>query len=281
MTSHHETTIQIDEESSGECLPLPLPQYTIQIEHNITITKHIRNFASTHFFPYTTIPWAKLYTMYMGLFWGLVALLWHFNNSQGNMEHELTDPRDRYISNAFNTWSSMTYMIPVPFVSIPMKLPLISLAVSSFCLWSDSRSICAFIDVTSIHWVITSVMLQKTISPYRHITGHIINIAFIGFIGYFIGTSRYIPILQFYSEYMTYTVGAITAITMCMTFNTFGFRCNIIIGSLVCVVGFWSKFRDINHGDPWGTGVFHILTALGLAIVLLPTKPIKQSRGIT
>lgn len=272
-------SIEICEEPSNKTLP----HHTTHIDSKSTTqlaTEHIHTFAHNHVFPYTTISWIKLYTLYAGIFWGSVALLWHFNNSHGNMENEVTDPHDWYISSEFNTWSSMAYMLPVPFVSIPMKLPLISLAVSSFCLWSDSGSLCRFIDVTSIHWVIISVMIQKTTSPYRYNTGHVVNLVFVGFIGYFIEISQYVPIVQFYSTYMTYTIGLVTAINMCMTFNTFGFRRNIIVGSGICFLGFWCKFRDIDHGDPWGTGMFHILTAFGIAIVLLPTKPIKPSAEI-
>lgn len=260
-----------------------LAENTIHIEPK-TALQHTRrsmlNFTHQYIAPYTTIPWMKAYFVYTGMFWGLVALLWHFNNSHGNMKNELTTPQDWYISNALNAWSSIAYMLPVPFAPDPMKLPLTTLAVSSFCLWSDSGAMCRFIDVTSIHWVVLNLMVQKTTSPYRNITGHLTNLVFVAFIGYIIGVDQYELIVKFYAEYMNYTIGTVTAINMLMTLNTFGFRRNIVVGAGTCLLGFWCKFRDLNHGDSWGTGVFHILTALGVAIVLLPTKPTKRTVDI-
>ena len=274
MNSYHKTSRDISEEPSNDCLP----QHAVQNEPRSVmqlVRKRMSNFTHQYLAPYTTISWMKVYFVYTSLFWGSVALLWHFNNSHGNMEDELTDPLNWYISNALNAWSSIAYMLPVPFVPTPMKLPLTALAVSSFCLWSDSGVMCRFIDVTSIHWVILNLMVQKTTSPYRHITGHITNVVFAASIGYYIGVDLYEPIVDFYSEYMNYTIGSVTAINMFMTLNTFGFRRNIVIGSITCILGFWCKFRDLNHGDSWGTGVFHILSATGVSIVLLPTKQIK------
>ena len=287
MKSHNESSphqldeisIEINDHAQTEDLPL----YTSQVvpKNAMQLAKEsLYNFVHDNIFPYTTFAWLNTYIMYTGLFWGFVFLLWHFdNNLHENMDNGFTDPQDWYISSAFSAWSSMAYMTPVPFVPIEMKIPLISLAVSSFCLWSDPGDACRLIDITSIHWVIFSVMIQKTTSPYRHNTGHIVNIVFAIFFGYFIGKGLYTPMLEFYTKYMTYSVGVVTAINVCMTFNTFGFRRNIVIGVCACMLGFWSKFQDINHGHDWGTGLFHILTAIGVAIVLLPTKPIKHSDG--
>jgi len=236
---------------------------------------HVRNFINDTVVPYTTPWWLKCYMGYTGLFWGLVALLWHFNNSHGNMDTEITVPGEWYISNAFNTWTSIAYMIAVPYTHITMKLSLISLAVSSFCLWSDSGDICRFIDVTSIHWVIVSVMLQKTTSSRRYATNHIVNVVAVIFMIYYISSDTYHGILAFYGDHITFTVGAVTAYNILITFNSHGARPTLMTGCVVCLLGFWCKFRDILYGDAWGTGVFHLMTAIGLSVVLLPTKPLK------
>ena len=228
---------------------------------------HIRNFTLV---PYIEPPWLKCYIGYTGLFWGMVAFLWHFNNSNGNMA---TEPDEWYISNKFNAWTSIAYMMVVPFPHITMKIPLISLAVSSFCLWSDSGTIIRFIDVTSIHWVIVSVMLQKTHSSRRYVTNHMVNILTSVFMIYYISRDTYIDILTFYDDNLLFTVGLVTAFNILITFNSHGPRPNLVVGCVVCLLGFWCKFRDILYGDAWGTGVFHLLTAAGLSIVVVSTHP--------
>ena len=241
-------------------------------------TTYIQGLCHEWILPYVTQQWMKFYIGYIGLFWGLVVLLWHFDNSHGNMDTEITDPNDWYISNAFNAWTSIVYMIAVPFTHTTMKLPLVSLAVSSFCLWSDSGGICRFIDVTSIHWVIVSVMLQKTPSSRRYTTNHILNVVALVFMVYYVSCDTYRDILSFYGDHLTFTVGSVTAFNILITFNSHGPRPNLIVGCMTCLFGFWCKFRYLLHGDWWGTGVFHLLTAIGIAIVLLPTKQLNGNK---
>lgn len=251
-------------------------EFTVSCRPSIPTTS-IYKIYNEWLLPYVSLNWMKFYIWYIGLFWGLVALLWHFNNSHGNMDSEITEPENWYVSSAFNTWTSIAYMLPVPYTHITMKIPLISLAVSSFCLWSDSGGITRFIDVTSIHWVVVSVMLQKTISQRRYTMNHFVNVLVMAFIVYYIASDTYRSILSFYNDHIIFTVGAVTAFNILITFNSHGARPNLMVGCVACLLGFWCKFRDLLHGDWWGTGVFHLLTATSVAIVLLPTKQYNDS----
>ena len=245
---------------------LSIEPYMVVQRTDVIVTRYIQSiyksacdFIGTYIVPYTTMRWFVCYTAYAGLLWGSVLFLWHFNDSNEIMSDDMTNPDEWYVSNAFNAWTSTSYMIAVPFTHIAMKIPLFSLTVSSFCLWSDPGALCRFIDVTSIHWVILGVMLQKTTSSYRYITHHILNVMFCAFIAYHIITGGYHEILLFYNDHITFTVGAVTWLNMMMTFNEYGFRPNILIGSMLGLLGFWCKFRDIFMGIRGGRGFFTYL----------------------
>jgi hypothetical protein len=236
-------------------------------------TAHARKFIGDWIAPYVTLRWICTYAAYAGLFSGLVMLLWYFNSTR-EMNSAITDVENWYISSTFNAWTSIAYMLPVPFAHVSMKLPLVSLAVSSFCLWSDSGAVTQFIDVTSIHWVILGILFQKTTSSRRYMTTHFVNCVAVAFMTYCIVEGMYRSVLVFYADHILFTVGAVTAFNVLVTFNTHGPRPHLVVGFVICLLGFWCKFRDLLHGDWWGTGVFHLLTAIGLSVALLPTKSI-------
>ena len=103
-------------------------------------------------------------------------------------------------------------------------------------------------------------------------TNYLVDVLAVAFMVYYIASDTYRDILEFYGDQILFTVGAVTAFAILLTFNTYGSRPNLVVGCVTLLLGFWCKFRDLLQGDWWGTGAFHLLTAVGLSVVLLPTQ---------
>jgi hypothetical protein len=185
-------------------------------------------------------------------------------NSSSGLEHSIASWNITYPANA---WSSIFYALPN--TELHMKIPLMSLAITSFNLWSDSTSYISFADMTCIYWVTFCATLCciPSIYPKRR-TILVVNTATVVFISTAIYTDYYIVVLEYYKQNIVVLTGVIT--TCCAAFlSTFHcHRKDFIVGSICIILGFVCKLQTIYYDQYWGTSVFHILTALGIFILL-------------
>ena len=167
-----------------------------------------------------------------------------------------------------NAWSSAFYaLVPAPLVLI--KLPMMTLAVVSFGLWSNSTPLVNFIDVTSIFWVIIIVTLYiLPIAPYKVPVVYSINGLFATYICAIIGTGYHTQVLAYYHENLVPITGTILFISTVTLTSHYGATRIYIIGSGCVMLGFACKLLTIYVDQYWGTCVFHTSTALGIAILL-------------
>ena len=186
------------------------------------------------------------------------------NTSSSGLEHSIISWNITYPENA---WSSIFYALPN--TELHMKIPLMTLAIASFNLWSNSVSYINFTDVTCIYWVTICVTIYciPSIYPKRRII-QVVNTATIVFISTAIYTNHYIIILEYYNQHIVVLTGVIT--TCCATLLS-AFHCHkkdFTVGFVYIISGFVCKLQTIYFNQYWGTYVFHILSALGIFTLL-------------
>ena len=214
---------------------------------------------------YLTFKWIAVYAAYSGLYTCLIYGLWHLDLYSDNYHQSVVVSN---VNSSFNTWSSISYLLPVPFVDVAMKIPLLVLSVSSFCLWSASGRVTAFLDVSSIHWVIVAVLLQTMKSRRKTVVTFALNAMFLSYFTWAIWSGAYHDILTYYGGNNVETVGIVTFITSFVLINDHGLDKRLLVGCTISLVGFYFKIHNLIYNDVYGTGVFHILTATGLATIL-------------
>ena len=172
------------------------------------------------------------------------------------------------IDHPANAWSSASYaLVPAPLFLI--KLPMMTLAVVSFGLWSDSTHIVNFIDVTCIFWVIIIVTLYILPgAPYKVPVVYSINVLFTTYICAIIGSGYYTHVLLYYHRNLVPITGTILFISTVTLTSHYGARRTYLLGSGCIMFGFSCKLLTIYAHQYWGTAVFHTSTALGIAILL-------------
>ena len=180
------------------------------------------------------------------------------------------------INNPANSWSSVCYALPdAPF---SIKGPLVTLSIVSFGLWANSSHIINFIDVTCIFWVI--IVVSLSILPKADNKWYIIYVVDTAFVVYIL-TAIYLDYVNALLYYYSVNLVPITGTIMLLNMGTLGSyyikNKAFMIGSGLMVVGFACKIGTIYLGYYWGTSIFHILTAVGIA-VLLPIDIYQQSQ---
>jgi len=191
-------------------------------------------------------------------------LQYNDNHNSSGLEHSILSWN---ITNPENAWSSILYALPntEPYV----KMSLMTLSISSFCLWSNRSDFINFIDVTSIFWVIICVTIY-CIPPAYHKRSAIIiiNTATVGYITVATYTNYFVVILKYYEQHLVILTGAI-ATSCAVILSTFHCHHKDFTIGFVCVtVGFLCKLLTIYNDLYWGTCAFHVLTALGIFILL-------------
>jgi hypothetical protein len=171
------------------------------------------------------------------------------------------------INNPANSWSSVCYALPDAPLSI--KGPLMTLSVVSFGLWANSNTIVNFIDVTCILWAV--IVVSLSILPNAENKWYMIYFMDSVFVVY-ISTIIYLDytdeILHYYNLNLVPITGTIMVSNM-VTLGSYYSRNKVfMVGALLMVVGFACKLGTIYLGHYWGTSIFHVLTAMGIAFLL-------------
>jgi hypothetical protein len=178
------------------------------------------------------------------------------------------------INHHANAWSSITYaLIDAPST---VMLPLYILTVASFNLWAHSTQIVNFIDVTCIFWtiIVVTVALSPDVTNSTIII-RAINMLFILYIITIISISYTSLVLAYYHDNLVIITGLIYGLCG-INLSTFYIRNpTFILGVGVISFGFICKLLTIYQDQYWGTSVFHIITAIGIGI-LLRLSPIRQ-----
>jgi hypothetical protein len=178
------------------------------------------------------------------------------------------------IEHQANAWSSITYaLIDGP---ITVKIPLYILSVASFNLWAYSTPMVNFIDVTCIFWtiiIVTIALSPDVMNSNIVICG--INVLFILYIITIICISYTERVLMYYEENLVIITGLIYFLCG-INMSTFYIRNpTFVLGIGAISVGFICKLLMIYQHQYWGTSIFHIITAIGIGI-LLRLSPIHQ-----
>jgi len=177
-----------------------------------------------------------------------------------------------YIDHPLNAWSSMLYALPnVPMV---MKIPLITLSISSFSLWSNTQPYINFIDVTSIYWVIVSTSLYSLpYSKHNEKVLWVLHLSTITFIGLSIYSGFYREILLYYDINIVPFTGAIHIICGITLYCHYLDNLYFNISSFIITCGYICKLQNIYYHMYLGTLLFHLFTAVGIYILMYMDKP--------
>lgn len=173
------------------------------------------------------------------------------------------------ISSPANAWSSALYAFPV--APLPVKIPLLVLSIASFGLWSNQTFSVNFVDVTSIYWII--MLVSTSILPEaKHKTLALMSIN--GLVSSFITTTlclgREHVIIEYYHDNLIPITGTIMVISTINTAAYYGHVRVYWLGAGMIITGFGLKLLAIYCEQHWGTCLFHMSTAGGIAVLLSP-----------
>jgi len=205
----------------------------------------------------------------------IIFFIGSYTVSQNTIPSYIKDsysPIKWYIIHPENAWTSILYALPK--TPLLMKLPLMTLAIASFGLWANSTSSINFIDVTSIYWVILTTTIYSM--PYaKHKTKIIwlLNSGTTLFIGSSIYNGYHVKILDYYNENIVPFTGMVNVLCCVLLYPYYLNNINYNIGIFCVICGYICKLQTIYHDAYWGTSVFHVLTALGIHILLYMEKP--------
>jgi len=173
------------------------------------------------------------------------------------------------ISSPANAWSSALYAFPV--APLQVKIPLLVLSIASFGLWSNQTFSVNFVDVTSIYWII--MLVSTNILPdAKHKTLALASIN--GLVSTFITTTlclgREHAIIEYYHDNLIPITGTIMVISTINTAAYYGHVRVYWLGAGMIITGFGLKLLAIYCEQHWGTCLFHMSTAGGIAVLLSP-----------
>jgi len=175
------------------------------------------------------------------------------------------------IRHAANSFSSVSYAL----VDAPplVRIPLFILSVASVCLWANATPHVNFVDVTCIFWTIIAVTMN--IFPnaqHKNVVLFIFDGAMIVMIITSIALNYDGAILYYYSDNLVYLTAIIYGLCG-ISMSTFYATNPIFLTGMGCIsFGFICKLLTIFQGQYWGTSLFHIVSGLGIHI-LLKVKP--------
>jgi hypothetical protein len=178
------------------------------------------------------------------------------------------------IRDAANSFSSVSYAL----VDSPplVRVPLFILSVASMCLWANPETHVNFVDVTCIFWTILSVTLSVfPNAPHKNVVLLLFDGAMIIVIISLIVINHDEPVLQYYHDNLVFFTAIIYGLCG-ISMSSFYATNPIFLTGISCIsLGFICKLLTIFQGQHWGTSVFHIITGLGIHIVL-KVKPEPQ-----
>jgi hypothetical protein len=172
-----------------------------------------------------------------------------------------------YIESIPNAFSSIAYGL----IDTPMQIrySLFILSIVSFNLWAYPNPIINFIDVTGIFWVI--IIVTISILPnanYSQKMLFIVNFCISLYITTIISLGKVPVVLYYYKENLVVITGLIYVLcgTIMMSFYIGNKKFQV---SILCIsVGFIFKILTIFADVYSGTCIFHLLTAIGIGILL-------------
>ena len=171
------------------------------------------------------------------------------------------------IQNPANAWSSALYAFPIAPLSV--KVPLLSLSIVSFGLWSNANTAVNFVDVTIIFWVILIVSVHMLPgAKHKNLVIYCIDGAFSAtiFATLYLGYEG--VVLNYYQHNIVPITGMIMGISMANSASYYGHVRIYLVGTGLFVIGFGCKLLTIYYGQYWGTCVFHATTAAGIAVLI-------------
>lgn len=163
-----------------------------------------------------------------------------------------------------NAWSSLSYALPI--APLEVKIPLVTLSIISFGLWSNQNMIINFVDVTCIYWVIT--VIPASLIPQKHVLIKATNSLFVSFILLTISFGECARVLDFYHLYLIEITASFLFVSAIVLGYYYRKRKHFWIGSFFILSGFAYKLCLIFLNQYWGTCAFHVSTAIGIAILL-------------
>ena len=176
--------------------------------------------------------------------------------------HPITEPWT--IVSPANAWSSLCYALPI--APMEVKIPLVTLSIISFGLWSNENTIIDFVDVTCIFWVIT--VLPASLIPQKNVLTKATNSLFVSFILLTVSFGGSDTVLNFYHLYLLEITASFLSVSAIALGYYYRKRKHFWIGSFFVISGFGYKLCLIFLNQYWGTCAFHISTAIGISVLL-------------
>jgi hypothetical protein len=191
------------------------------------------------------------------------------------VSQDFRSPIDLWIvKNPANAWSSLCYALPI--TTLEVKVPLLTLSVASFALWSNETIMINFIDVTCIFWVI--LVVSAHLLPRKKLLTTIVNICFTCYIVAIVSGSYHKSVVNFYHKNIVAITGTILGISATPLAYYYHKHKEFIIGTIIVLFGFACKLCTLYLSQYWGTSVFHVSTTIGIITLLrLDRKKLKQN----
>ena len=211
----------------------------------------------------------------------VIFILGSYALSQYTIPSYLKDsysPIKWYVLYPGNAWTSLLYSIPpTPLI---VKIPLMTLSISSFSLWANNSHFINFIDVTSIYWVVvTTTLYALPYSKYSHIILWFVNSSSIIFIIFSINTGYYNDILLYYDYNIIPLTATINIICSLILYSYYADNLIFNIAAFFIITGYLFKLKDIYYNTFWGTSVFHVFTAIGIHILIYMNKKCTKNKS--
>jgi hypothetical protein len=157
----------------------------------------------------------------------------------------------------------------MPDAPLSIKAPLLTLSIISFGTWANPSPTLQFIDVTCIMWIIIIVslsILPKAENKWYMI--YFVDSAFIVYISTIAYFGKATAVTDYYDLNLVPIIGTVMILNMGTLTSYYARHKMFILSSGLMVVGYTCKLGTIYLHYYWGTCVFHICTAIGIAVML-------------
>jgi hypothetical protein len=172
------------------------------------------------------------------------------------------------IANIPNALSSISYALVIDKYPPLIKLPLFVLSVASFCLWSQNNQIIHLLDVTSIFWVIlTTTIYLLPSAPHSNKIIIFINFGISSTLVTVMCTNYIDKVVEWYRGNIVVCTSIIYISCGCFMSCFYLTNKKFILGVAITSFGFCCKLLTLYAKQVWGTSLFHLSTAIGIAIL--------------
>ena len=197
----------------------------------------------------------------------LVSLLDAGDRSIGDKSDETSRHSPAHITHPAEALSSLAYALVS--CRLSLRVPLFVLSVASFCLWANSSHAINLVDITSIFWVmvcVTIAMMPEARHKDRVLVS--LNVLVVTFMLTVVSMGLSPGVVTYYHDNLIiitaliYGMCGVVGSAFYLSSRRYLAALGLISGGFVC------KLMYIFQGQRWGTAVFHLASAAGIAMLV-------------